>query len=48
MYHSQPMTKQELIDWIEALEIEADGIEEGCTRLQEARARLANMLSYEE
>jgi hypothetical protein len=42
------MTVQELKDWIEALEIECDGFEDGCSRLQEARSRLVNMMTYED
>lgn len=42
------MTTKELQDWIESLEIEADGLEEEGGRLSQARAALANRLSYEE
>ena len=39
---------QEHKEWIKALEIEADGIEEENSRLSQARAALANRLTYED
>lgn len=42
------MTIEELKDWIDSLELECDGFEDGCTRLHQARTALSNMLTYEE
>jgi hypothetical protein len=42
------MTDSELVSWIEALEIECDGLEDGCTRLSMARTALANRRTYTE
>lgn len=42
------MSTQEHKEWIEALEIEADGIEEENSRLTQARVALANRLTYED
>lgn len=40
------MSDNELRQWIIALEIEADGLEDECTRLHQARAALSNRMTY--
>lgn len=40
-------TIEEMRDWIDRLEVQCDGLEDGCTELFRARVALENLLSYE-